>query len=302
MLFTGVLHKMHICKLCQGSKVKHKYTLGNLTVGQCQDCGLTFVTTDIKENDLIEMYSSRDAQEWSSIGDKRHLIKIDKRLSEIAQLYNGQVKGLELLDVGCGGGEFCYRASRRGIKSVGIDISSYAIDFARKRHGEYAEYYNIDIKDMARKKGKTFDLVTLWDVIEHCKDPHKLISYCKSLVKKGGFICIETPNGDSMLDTIAHVAYLLNPKIGIRVARYSRTHLQIWTSSTLSRLMSCYGLKVVMVKLARELRYAPSLSFKSMCANTLLAPLMRRIYLIDPIVEKTWPIRNKLLLYAECTN
>jgi len=290
---------MNVCKLCKSPRVTSKYTLGNLMVGRCEDCHFTFVTSEIPDDNLLEMYASDGAVDFLASRKKRNLIKFKKRLSEIGKLYKGQVVGLHLCDVGCGVGDFCYLASRNKINAVGIDISEPAIKLARQQYGEYAEYYNVNIDDMVQsKKNRVFDVVTLWDVIEHCKDPHKIIVYCKRLIKKDGFICINTPNGDSLYDKLANVAYRLNLQLGRKMLkqRYSTAHLQLWTQSTLKKLLRYYDLEVVISKRIRELTMVPSDYIKAMGADNSTTRLLR---CIDGIIEKMWPIRNKILVYAQ---
>jgi len=289
---------MTVCKLCRSCRVKSKYKLGFLMVGQCEDCHFTFVTSDVGDHELLQMYSSKDAVAYLATRENRQSVKFKKRLSEIGKLYKGQVVGLHLCDVGCGVGDFCYLASRNGINAVGIDISEPAIKLARERYGEYAEYYNVNIDDMVQSKNRVFDVVTLWDVIEHCKDPHKIIAYCKTLVKKDGFICINTPNCDSLYDKLADVAYRLNLQVSRKMLkqRYSTAHLQLWTQSTLKKLLRYYDLEVVISKRIRELTMVPSGYIKAMGANN---SAIRLVQCIDGIIEKIWPVRNKVLVYAQ---
>lgn len=287
------------CKLCHGFRVKSYYKLGELIVGQCKDCHFKFVINDIKEDALQDMYSSQDAVNYFLVRENRHLKKFNKRLSEIMWLYKNEVEGLTLLDIGCGGGEFCYLASQNNIRTTGIDISKSAIQLSQQRWGKFAEFINIELEDYIKISKRKFDIITLWDVIEHCKDPHKIISGCLSLVKKGGYICIDTPNGESLYDRISHIVYLINREAGAKLLkqRYSIAHLQIWTQNTLSRLLKHYGIEVVIMKKIRELTSVPSMYVETMDIN--MAWLMPFIRKMDFLIETLWPIRNKLLIYAQ---
>ncbi|MDP6380374.1 MAG: class I SAM-dependent methyltransferase [Phycisphaerae bacterium] len=286
------------CKVCQGDSVSDKYRLDPLIVGQCRDCRSKFVTSDIKDSDLIAMYSSEGAVDYLATREERNLVKFERRLREIKRLRGNGVNGLRLLDVGCGVGDFCYAAARDGIRAVGIDISGSAIKLAQERYGDHAEYYNVRIEDMVRRTGEAFDIVTLWDVIEHCRDPLNIISCCRSLMKKGGVICIDTPNCDSLYDKLADVAYRVSRRIGKRMLkqRYSTAHLQLWTELTLKKLLSRCDLEVVASERIRELTMMPSCYVKAMGANERTVRLVQSV---DEIAERIWPIRNKVLVYAQ---
>lgn len=286
------------CKLCQSSNVRQKYTLDRLDVGQCRDCRFTFITSNVADAELMEMYTSEGAVDFLVSREARNVAKFEERLVEIKELHNGQIEGLRLLDVGCGAGDFCYLAAQNGIKAVGIDISGSVIEVAQQRYGEHAEYQSIDVEEMVRSGGELFDVVTLWDVIEHCTDPCKVISCCRSLVKKGGFICINTPNCNSLYDKLAAVAYRMNLRIGKKMLkqRYSTAHLQLWSKPTLKKLFGNYGMEVVMSRYIRELTMLPSDYIKAMGAGD---SVVRAVGCVDGIGEKLWPIRNKVLAYAQ---
>lgn len=289
---------MNTCKLCQSYKVEELYKLDSLIVGECQDCHFTFVTDDVKDSDLINMYSSQKMIDYFLIRQKCNLANAKKRLSEIKRLYKGNIKGLRLLDVGCGAGEFCYTASRNGITTTGIDISPSVVELSTRRYGKFAMFLNTTLEDFRKEAPDKFDIVTLWDVFEHCQDPRMVLSGCLSLLKTNGLICIDVPDGDSLYDKIANITYRLNKRIGRKLLgkRYTQAHLQVWTQPVLSRLLQAYGFRIVTIKNIRQLTAIPSWFIEGMGLKVSNIPFMR---IFDSLIEATWPIRNKILLYAK---
>ena len=114
----------------------------------------------------------------------------------------GPPAGRRLLDVGCGIGAFLARAQRRGWDVYGCDTSEHWAGLAQQRvgaervsHGEAASIIG----------DRTFDLVTMWDVIEHVYDPLPLLRELRAALAPGGRLFIRTPN----------IAYVL-PVYGVR--------------------------------------------------------------------------------------
>lgn len=98
----------------------------------------------------------------------------------------------KLLDVGCGTGHFCGTAKKLGWDSIGVELSKEAAALARKRTG-LPIFYGDLIKDNLFPP-LSFDLITLWGVIEHAPDPDALLDTCINLLRPGGLILMETPN------------------------------------------------------------------------------------------------------------
>nr|WP_246032151.1 class I SAM-dependent methyltransferase [Leptospira fluminis] len=99
-----------------------------------------------------------------------------------------------ILDVGCGLGFFIrkIRQERPGWDAVGYEISEEAVRFAKEKNLLTNVYSGVvQESDLPEE---SFDIITLWDVIEHIPNPQSLLEYLHSLLKPGGFIFIETPN------------------------------------------------------------------------------------------------------------
>jgi SAM-dependent methyltransferase len=95
-----------------------------------------------------------------------------------------------LLDVGCALGDFVLEAGRSGWDSEGVEISTFAAEQARKRG---ASVMTGDLADLALPAAR-YDVVTLYDVIEHLFDPNAVLREIARLLKPGGLLHIVTPN------------------------------------------------------------------------------------------------------------
>lgn len=98
--------------------------------------------------------------------------------------------GQRLLDVGCGNGKFLAFATELGWQSEGVDFDANAVQVAREQ-GLVAHHGSIDT---LRDRSEYYDVITLSHVIEHVHDPVTMLSRCRSLLKPGGLLWLETPN------------------------------------------------------------------------------------------------------------
>jgi 2-polyprenyl-3-methyl-5-hydroxy-6-metoxy-1,4-benzoquinol methylase len=240
-----------------------------------------------------ELYGGEGLAEYFAALGARHELKFRPRIAELRAAGVGE--GARILDVGCGSGEFAALAQRAGYDAVGIDISEPSIRAAQTTH-RGAEFRVADAETIASREPESFDLVTLWDVLEHVVDPHAVTAACANALRKGGLLAIGTPNGESLYDRLMDIAFRARLSAADRMieARYSEYHLQIWTVPTLSQLVRGHGLDVVSMRRHRELTAAPSLYVRQAGYRRLGAAARA----LDPLAERLWPIRNKLTLYA----
>lgn len=175
-----------------------------------------------------------------------------------------------LLDVGCGKGSFLRVAQEDGWQTFGLEpnfgankelfekfkISMYECDFFDRRVPE-----------------NYFDVVCLWDLIEHTPNPLDWMTRCHSLLKPGGFVLIATPNHRSFLDIAAHLAYVLSFKQFRYPLQklYTPDHTLYLTDLTLEKIFQDSKFQVMKTsKVNSDLnRYAMRLWFRFF-ANLLL--------------------------------
>lgn len=93
----------------------------------------------------------------------------------------------QLLDVGCGAGRFCRAAARRRWKTLGLDVSEVALEYARAL--EPLDYRAGVIADIA-KAGARFDVITAFEVLEHQPDLREFLKQIRACLGDSGcFFC-----------------------------------------------------------------------------------------------------------------
>ncbi|MBP6727699.1 MAG: bifunctional 2-polyprenyl-6-hydroxyphenol methylase/3-demethylubiquinol 3-O-methyltransferase UbiG, partial [Thauera sp.] len=124
------------------------------------------------------------------------------------------IKGLKVLDVGCGGGILTETLAQRGAQVTGIDLSDKALAVARLHlleSGAQVTYRKIAAEDLAAESPGEFDVVTCMEMLEHVPNPASTIAACANLVKPGGHVFFSTLNRNpkSYLLAVIGAEYIL---------------------------------------------------------------------------------------------
>jgi 2-polyprenyl-3-methyl-5-hydroxy-6-metoxy-1,4-benzoquinol methylase len=152
--------------------------------------------------------------------------------------------GGRLLDVGCALGIFLYLARERGWAVYGVDVSQYAARYAREVFG--LDVFAGELKD-AQFPEKWFDVITLWDILEHFPDPSHQLQEILRLLKDDGTILMNAPNEEGLLRLLAGMIFRLSGgKISYPVRKlYHPFHIHYFTQETLKALLEKNGFTVV---------------------------------------------------------
>ncbi|HYQ95963.1 MAG TPA: class I SAM-dependent methyltransferase [Candidatus Eisenbacteria bacterium] len=100
-----------------------------------------------------------------------------------------------VLDIGCGSGQFLARLARSGHECHGTEYSAETGRRASKVPGLHLVFGALGADTFA---AGTFDLISIWHVLEHLPDPDSVLRYCHRWLGEGGTLMIAVPNGDSL--------------------------------------------------------------------------------------------------------
>jgi len=165
------------------------------------------MTHSTADHDEIQQFSDLAEKWWDSAGEFRPLHQLNPaRLAFIRDhvaihfgrdpLADSPLKGLKLIDVGCGGGLLTEPMCRLGAEVTGIDAGEATIAAARQ-HAEQSgldiDYRQVLPEDMSREH-RRFDVVLNMEVVEHVADRALFLKSAADLVKPGGVMVLSTLN------------------------------------------------------------------------------------------------------------
>ena len=125
------------------------------------------------------------------------------------------LKGLRILDVGCGGGLLCEPMTRLGAQVTGVDALEKNIKAAQihaEQSGLEIEYKYSSVEDLADGGQEPYDVVLNMEVLEHVTNPAEFIKTCAGLVRGGGLMFCSTINRTAKAFALAIMGaeYIMN--------------------------------------------------------------------------------------------
>lgn len=134
---------------------------------------------------------------WDVQSEFKPLHDINPLRLDYIERRTGGLQGVEMLDVGCGGGVLAEGLATRGARVTGIDLGERSLEVARLHaleSGVEVEYRHISVEDLAAEHPGRFDAVTCLEMLEHVPDPESVVRACARLVKPGGHVVFSTIN------------------------------------------------------------------------------------------------------------
>ena len=115
---------------------------------------------------------------------------------QIAARGRGELAGLSVLDIGCGGGLFSEALAKAGAEVTALDPSTGVISVARKHAAKSGLTidYRAETAEAMAQSGATFDVVCAMEVLEHVVDMPAFVAIACSMVKPGGWFFAATLN------------------------------------------------------------------------------------------------------------
>lgn len=246
------------CKIC-GNKVSSINEKFNL--GKCDNCDLIFCLKVFTHEELIKLYdklynnenakySSYAINEYNMLLQNKK-IKIGYHRSQIIRKYILISECKSVLEIGSGIGLMgaYIRNKNKDIKYLGIEIDKKAYEKSKSLN---LNTLNSDFKIM-EKIEESFDVIMLWEVIEHLQDLKKFIELAYTKLNKNGKIILSTPNYNKIHNYPKRekdALYQDAPPI----------HLNFFTKSSLKNVFEYHHFKKCQVKLKKY----PYLQLKSL--------------------------------------
>lgn len=207
-------------------------SIGHGRFGQivkCNSCGLVYINPRRADSDILEDYSKVVDDKY--LNEKKYRILTFNKSLELIKRYK---IGGRMLDIGCCIGTFLEAARKSGWETYGVEPSRWAAEYARKESG--LNVLEGTVGECA-KFGTDFDVITIWDAIEHMTDPLEDLRCAAGFLKKDGMLFFSTMNSGSFFTRF----------MGRRWPWYMDMHLYYFEPKTIEKLLDKAGLKTVTI-------------------------------------------------------
>lgn len=231
---TGSDSATLICPSCSSGTWEPAQRVRFTSLSQCANCGLLATTSFLKKYGVLEdLYdvTPKNHEEYR----KDYLPSRLNFCNGILPKFGRFRKTSRLLEVGSGYGYFLEMAAQAGWDAEGVEISNYACEAARSRG---CKVHQKDLLSVPLPS-ESYDVIAMWDVIEHLTNVDQLVGRCAALLRPGGAFIARTPDARALRCSkgplkaaYRHLAYPAN----------TAEHVFHFTPETLSLLMARMGL------------------------------------------------------------
>lgn len=171
---------------------------GDFRLVRCRHCGLIYQNPQLTTAELAPHYPD-DYLPFQQDGDaqsRRALVLRDHAIGRFCdRVARHHPQPGRLLDVGCATGRFLYAMQQRGWQVQGVEPTPHA---ARQAQQDFGLEVAVCLLEEAAYPGASFDVVTLWDVLEHVADPQATLAEVARILRPGGLAVFSVPNPDSV--------------------------------------------------------------------------------------------------------
>ena len=143
-------------------------------------------------------------------------------------------QGGELLDIGCGTGNFLAAARQAGYQVTGTELDRNAAKFARETLG-LERVLPMKIAEFAAQPAEKFDVVTFFEVLEHQASPLEFLENVKACLKPHGYVGLSVPNRGRW-------------QTGPDVLDYPPNHFLRWNAAALENFLASHGFEILSVE------------------------------------------------------
>lgn len=198
-------------------------------VVQCRHCGHVYANPTWGGEELLDAYSAVEDEIYlkERAGRERTFTKHLRHLEQ----WTGAADGRRLLDIGAYIGVFVEVAVAAGWKACGLEPSHWAAAIAQER-GLPVIAGTLDAPEL---QGQHFDVITMWDVIEHLGDPLSELTRARRLLIPGGTVAVHTMDIDSLTARL----------MGRRWPWLMDMHVHYFSRETLGRLLDRAGFEIL---------------------------------------------------------
>jgi SAM-dependent methyltransferase len=188
--------KRDSCPICSSSDKSLFTEKEGVSHFECNNCNCCY--PEYIPNDVNDIYSDNEyVSEFIGIDSSREEYKktrFGKERINLIQSQIGSLQGKSIMDMGCGTGWFLDLCKEHGMDCWGQELGIELAKQTSKRLN--IEVISLPVNEIVNKDD-SFDVIVMFDLIEHLTDPVGFVMHLKRMLKKDGILLILTPNFDS---------------------------------------------------------------------------------------------------------
>lgn len=238
-MFKSALRKPNEfrCILCGSANGSEYLRYEDYPLFECHDCGLVSPNINLELVDEKKVYDSDTAladvkNDVINNYEYRKQTYAVERLNYILEKTGLKDSEIKLLDVGCGPGYLLEHLKERSINYKGLELADFLVALCQERK------LNVAKSDLANESDGAYNIITLFDVLEHLRDPIEMFKTLNKKLESGGYVLVYTPN-------IHSLSFLL--QAGRQNNVYPFIHLCFFDKKSLDYLAKATGFEVYSV-------------------------------------------------------
>ena len=278
------------CRVCNSHRTRELFTVERDSFKVCDDC--THVFLDITYDDdsikkLYENYGNERARTYFEGVDSKTRAHIDQFLKRCRDYCRTGSTTLRLMDVGCGTGVLLKRAQQLGFYVEGIEICE---PLAKETAEQVGCRVHKDVLSLETYADGHFDVVTLYDVVEHLQEPQRDVKFVYDVLKPGGVLFILCPNEGALIRKLSRLAFHLtfSKVITPLSVLYYQDHLSYFTRRSLLTLIKQLDLEIAGLETRNQ-------ELSRLDLSTMQKFLLRVLFFVSKGLKNA---QGKFVLYA----
>lgn len=213
-----------ICPICHQSFLRKLKKIKGIQIFECAQCSLSIIPRNlVSKRDAC--YSLKKYQK-----EKRRLQQRFQRLA--LKIYSFVRKG-KILDIGSGFGLLSSILNKLGNYNfylIDNEIEPYYFQNAKN-----LKFKKIDFSDFIKKNNDKYELVLMFDIIEHFKNPQAVLRKIRHILKNNSYLIIQTPNYQSLMAKICrHWSWWM-----------IEDHKVVFSPKSIKKIFSIFGYEII---------------------------------------------------------
>ncbi|HEX8181582.1 MAG TPA: class I SAM-dependent methyltransferase [Pyrinomonadaceae bacterium] len=252
------------CLICRGADVAPLYK-GLL---RCRNCQYIFADLDLTDDELARLYDHslfKEGEFFDYAADRKYITKNFRLRYKVLRRYLDPARHTRLLEIGSAYGFFLDVVRHDFHTLLGIDLTDEGVRYTRAELKLPAVQGDFLAHDFA---GERFDVVCMWDTIEHVRRPDLYVEKIAQLTEPGALVALTTG------DIGSYVARLRGPHWRMIIPP---VHAHYFSRATLTRLLAAHGFEVVYDRYCGFYRSASNVAYIILALRHGRPQLFRRL-------------------------